>query len=121
MTFAMLRFQRIYQLGCLACRRMGYFSACQVHHLNLGEHAGQRRLGDEHTIGLCPWHHVGEPIRAFTLAECRDLLGPSMKHEPRRFREFFGSDAALLAWQNELIQRAESILVGRPLQLGVLT
>lgn len=113
MTFAMIRFQRIYQIGCLPCRRMGYFSACQVHHLNLDQHAGQQRLGDEQTIGLCPWHHVGEPIRHFTLVECRELLGPSMKHEPVTFREFFGSDTALLAWENELIERRSALMVGR--------
>lgn len=113
MTFAILRYQRIYQIGCLPCRRMGFHHPCQAHHLNLGQHAGQVRLGDEQTIGLCPWHHVGEPLEHWTLADCRELLGPSMKHEPVKFREFFGSDQALLAWQNELIARRDLLKVGR--------
>jgi hypothetical protein len=108
------RFQRIYEIGCIACRHMGWFcQPCQVHHLNLGQHAGQKRLGDDHTIGLCPWHHQGLPMGAMSRDKTRDTLGPSMALEPVRFREAFGSDGALLAEQNRLIERAELRVVGR--------
>lgn len=108
------RFNRIYELGCLACRRRGWFAQpCQVHHLNLDQHAGQRRLGDDHTIGLCEWHHQGYPKEGRSEEWTRLYLGPSMKHEPVKFREEFGSDLELLAEQNRLIERAESNVVGR--------
>lgn len=107
----MTRFQRIYEIGCLCCRIRGWHNPCQVHHLNLDQHAGQERLGDDHTIGLCPWHHVGEPIGP-SQEECRRIFGPSMKHQPVAFRKVFGDDASLLRYQNELIRRAETLKVG---------
>lgn len=107
------RFNRIYEVGCVACYKRGWFNECQVHHLNLDQHAGQKRLGDEQSIGLCPYHHVGEPICGLTLIQCRRALGPSMKHEPVKFRQVFGSDQDLLRLQNELIEEAESNVVGR--------
>lgn len=108
------RCQRIYEIGCIACRVRGWFNQpCQVHHLNLDQHAGQKRLGDESTIGLCPWHHVGEPVGSMTRDQTRQTFGPSMKHEPVKFREIFGSDQELLAKQNELIARCERNVVGR--------
>jgi hypothetical protein len=108
------RFQRIYDLGCLACRRRGWFAQpCQVHHLNLDEHAGQQRLGDEYTIGLCPWHHQAQPVTGRDAEWTRTYLGPSMAAEPVKFREEFGSDLELLAEQNRLIERAEMNVVGR--------
>jgi hypothetical protein len=108
------RFLRIYELGCICCRRRGYFNEpCQIHHLNLDQHAGQKRLGDNYTIGLCPWHHVAEPKSGRNAEWMRLYLGPSMKSEPVKFREEFGTDLELLAEQNRLIERAESNVVGR--------
>lgn len=107
------RCQRIYQIGCLPCRMRRRYSQCHVHHLNQDGKAGAPRRGDEFTIGLCPWHHVGEPLRGLTHEECRRIVGPSLKHESSAFREEFGSDDELLAEQNILISRAESNVVGR--------
>lgn len=77
---------------------------CQVHHLNLGGKAGQKRRGKKFSIGLCPWHHQGQPIMA-TEAQTRAALGPSLAHESRAFRQEFGTDDALLAEENELIKQ----------------
>jgi hypothetical protein len=84
-----------------------------VHHLNFDGKAGQARRGDEYTIGLCPYHHVGEPIYGMSVEQCRDVLGPSLKLHSRAFRDEFGSDDDLLARQNELIERAERAVTGR--------
>jgi hypothetical protein len=92
------RFLRIQEQGCLCCRRFGVWSVPEIHHLNEGGHAGQKRRGDEFTIGLCSWHHRG--IRSFLSG----TLGPSLALNSREFRERFGSDDELLAAQNELIQ-----------------
>lgn len=112
------RFGRIREIGCLASRKRGWFVLPDVHHLNTGGHAGQKRRGDEFTIGLSPWHHRGIPIDGLTPEGCRRLLGPSLKLEPNAFRETFGSDDELLAEQNELIEEAEAAVVGRRLLKG---
>lgn len=75
----------------------------EIHHLNEGGHAGQKRRGDEFTIGLCSWHHRG--IKSFLSG----TLGPSLALNSREFRECFGSDDQLLEEQNKLIE------IGRPL------
>lgn len=106
------RFRLIYEIGCVACYVQGYFQPCQIHHLNLDQHAGQERRGDAFTIGLCPWHHVGEPIAGATQKQCRIMFGPSMKHEPRAFRERFGSDDHQLRYQNYLIRQRAVLRVG---------
>lgn len=106
------RFRLIYEIGCIVCLGFAWKTPCQAHHLNLGQHAGQKRLGDEATIGLCPWHHVGEPIAGMSQQLCTYMLGPSMKHEPVRFREVFGTDEQLLARQNRLIAQRQSLKVG---------
>lgn len=102
---------RIREIGCLACRRLGTYRPPDVHHLNLGGHAGQVRRGDECTIGLCEYHHRGITPEMFTAAEARYFLGPSLKHEPNAFREQFGTDDALLAWEDELIKACEAMVV----------
>jgi hypothetical protein len=107
------RFLRIYDIGCICCARFQWFKPCQVHHLNLDEHAGQKRLGDDFTIGLCPWHHQGQPLAGLTAKECMLLVGPSMALEPVKFRASFGSDEQLLAFQNHLIERHDRLKVGR--------
>jgi hypothetical protein len=43
------------------------------------------------------------------------LCGPSIKHAPITFRQVFGSDETLLLLQNELIEEAESRVIGRRL------
>ena len=98
------RFRYIREIGCICCRRYGYYAAPEVHHQNFGAHAGGKRLGDEYTVGLCRWHH-----RGVEKPPCR--VGPSLAKEPRRFREIFGTDEALLAEQNELISERERLLV----------
>lgn len=96
------RFDAIREVGCIACRMRGLARFAEIHHLTVGGRHGQKRRGHDATIGLCPWHHRGEN----TSGE-RDpaaLYGPSYAHQPRAFRETFGSDEALLAMQNELIE-----------------
>lgn len=102
------RFADIAAIGCIACLRFGYHGFPDVHHLNLGGHAGQKRMGDEYTIGLDPWHHRGVPPFGMTRDEARAELGPSLALEPRKFRETFGSDAQLLMEQNARILELRS-------------
>ena len=103
----------IADIGCLACRRSGWFKQPDVHHLNFDGKAGQERLGNAATVGLCPWHHRGLPFEGKNAAWCRRVVGPSLAHESTAFRETFGTDLALLAEQNRLIEERELNVVGR--------
>ena len=87
------RFQRLQDLGCIACRirALGY-SAPDMHHLL----SGGRRRGHLETIPLCPAHHRG-------VGHVPELHGPSLALAPRRFRQEFGSDEELLRMTNELL------------------
>jgi len=106
------RYRRIGEIGCIACRRYGYFGVLgQVHHLNLGQHAGQKRLGNDHTIGLCVYHHQGY-LGNQTQDWWESKVGPSLALRPVKFREIFGSDLELLEEQNRLIEQAEKQVVG---------
>ena len=107
------RFTRIREIGCLACRQIGIYMEPDVHHQNLGAHAGGKRLGDDHTVGLCPYHHRGVPGDFGSQRRAEELLGPSLAKSPNLFRIKFGSDADLLAEQNRLIAEAERKVVGR--------
>lgn len=94
---------------CVACvinQRNGLPTTGQPaerHHLTLGGLHGQRRLGHDHSIGLCAWHHRGvAPHPHNSRAATRDF-GPSYARQPRAFRDHFGRDDALLSLQNELL------------------
>lgn len=103
MTPTERRFDAIYDIGCIACRKRGYSRPCQVQHLNLGGLAGQKQLGHSYTIGLCPWHHQAVKDFGYCSDEMRIKLGPSLAQQSKLFRETFGTDDELLAYQNQLI------------------
>lgn len=98
------RMDAIQSVGCICCMAFGHHGVpCQVHHLTADGKHGSKRRGHAYTIGICPWHHVGEPVEGKTIDETKALLGPSFKLHAREFREFFGNDDALLALQNTFL------------------
>lgn len=100
------RLDAIKDIGCIACLALGFgHMACQEHHLLVGGKHGQPRRGHDFTIGLCPWHHVGEPMAGLSHSACADRYGPSYAREPRRFRQEIGTDEYLLDLQNTLIDK----------------
>lgn len=102
------RWSRFPDVGCIACRRDGRRNdQTQVHHLNVGGRAGQKRRGDDFTIPLCAWHHQGQAPVSSMLA--RSLYGPSLAHESKAFRQRYGTDGELLALTNELIERRHEL------------
>lgn len=102
------RFRRLKEMGCIACWKEGIPDVPpEIHHLNLGGRAGQKRRGDEFTVPLCQWHHQGK----------RDDLdrqppGPSLKLHSREFRERYGKDDELLAKVNDLIRMTDDLARG---------
>ena len=95
------RFAAIKEHGCIACAIKGMARYAEIHHLTVGGKHGQKRRGHDYTVGLCPWHHRGE--NTFHDANPEAIYGPSYAREPRRFREVFGQDDALLDYQNKLL------------------
>lgn len=101
------RFDAIKDLGCVACLSLGFPNVPpDIHHLI----DGNERIGHDHTIGLCEWHHRGIPLNGMSTKACTDLFGPSLRHHGAKpFRERFGTDAELLKMQNALLERMEAI------------
>lgn len=97
------RLEALSGLGCILCRQRHRFQHGDIHHLNLGGHAGQKRRGDRFTICLCPWHHRAVPLPGLDLKRTETLCGPSLARSPRLFRETWGSDDDLLYHQDELL------------------
>ena len=108
-----IRFTAIKDCGCIACRiyEVAGIVPCQVHHLNFGDKHGGKRLGDEFTVGLCPWHHVGSPHDGMSESQSEKYSGPSWARRPSAFRETFGSGSKLLEYQNALIKQWHSTIV----------
>lgn len=113
------RWDRIIGLGCVACymnasilrlRRASYLyvrtekleaGKLEIHHLLLG----RKRMGHDFTVNLCRYHHQGDflPQAGSSYADQAAIYGPSFGHEPRRFREVYGRELTLLAYQNDLL------------------
>lgn len=100
------RMDLIRERGCICCRvRLGVHMPCEIHHLVMPG----KRLGHRFTVGLCAWHHrafvaLGEMVEAL-----RGLLGPSLAEGSKPFHAMFGSDAALLSYQDRLIRWDDGI------------
>lgn len=102
-----MRWDEIRVLGCICCLMRSIRRAAEIHHMTIGGKHGQKRLGHDQTFGLCAWHHRGE--NAFGSSQLGVLAyGPSFAHEPRRFREVFGTQEELLEFQNELLSRVKA-------------
>jgi hypothetical protein len=107
------RFRRLKEMGCIACWKDGRLDVYpEIHHLNLGGRAGQKRRGDEFTIPLCRWHHQGHDLPGLTIAERVELWGPSLKLHSRAFRDRYGSDDELLAKVNDIIRQRDEMAFG---------
>jgi hypothetical protein len=95
------RFERLKAMPCLVCPGCG---PTEIHHLNLGGKAGQKRRGDEFTIPLGAWAHRGVIPPGVSGGAMEILYGPSLARGSRRFREAFGTDEELLAKTNKLLE-----------------
>jgi hypothetical protein len=102
--------QRIKEIGCIACRKEGRLEVpCEVHHVL----DGGRRMGHDHTVGLCPWHHRGEaPLNMPATDEVAFFYGPSMALHRRRFDKVYGSQSELVRIQDRFIAELEDNTIG---------
>lgn len=59
MSAAARHLQRVADLGCALCARLGHYDVpAEVHHIRAGQGAAQR-ASDFLTVPLCPDHHRG--------------------------------------------------------------
>jgi hypothetical protein len=99
------RFDRMKEICiCVACyQRKLHSGYIQIHHLNIGGLAGQKRRGHMYTISLCLWHHLGQLMYGYNKKDLREIYGPSLAEGSKPFHFWFGSDEELLATQNRLL------------------
>lgn len=99
------RFYAIKAGPCLACMSWDIDvigqGVVEVHHLL----SGGRRIGHMDTIGLCLWHHKGQPMFEHTMEEMRTNYGPSLAEGSKLFHMEFGSDDWLLRTQNLILKQ----------------
>lgn len=97
-----LRYARLQEIGCLACRKDGKNGVpSDMHHPLRGY-----RIGARVVTPLCIWHHrglcVGNPD------EFAKQHGPSLHHHAKQFRERYGTDEQLLAELEVLMKAYET-------------
>ena len=98
----MNRWLQLQEIGCLACKQLGYYQPSDCHHLL----SGHVRRGHEFTIPLCPYHHRNLWNDRFANRKIAEsMLGPSLAQDSKKFHERFGSDDELLALANQLIEK----------------
>jgi hypothetical protein len=100
-----LRFEKLRELGCIACRIALKPSPCghtEIHHL---VDKGNRKSSGGHaaTIPLGRWHHQGIPFIDRTAGYMRANFGPSMRLQKREFTQTYGTQRELLARVNVAI------------------
>jgi len=85
------------EIGCIVCLNFGQFAPAHAHHL-IDPKTGNR-ISHDATIPLCDPHHVGTDLSTH-------------KHK-KKFATLFGTDEALLAVTNQLVDEYEVNTIGR--------
>ena len=86
------RFDKLKQIGCIACQKKGLFSEAVVHHIRKFTGVGLRPPHDK-TIPLCPQHH--------------NMGNESIHLNKTKFQELFGTELDLLEEVNQQINQLE--------------
>lgn len=89
-----VRFELLHRIGCICCRKAGSgYRAPDIHHIL----SGGQRMGNQHTLPLCPEHH--------RIPSTGAVVGPSLADGSKVFAAKWGTQAQLLIEVNELIQQ----------------
>ena len=86
------RFEKLKQIGCIACQQKGFFSEPVIHHIRKFTGIGLRPPHDK-TIPLCPEHH--------------NMGNESIHLNKKKFEELFGTELHLLDKTNQQIKELE--------------
>jgi hypothetical protein len=101
------RYKAMAQIGCIACliaRNPTQCGKVTMHHLvdnGYRKHSG----GNQATIPLGEWHHMGRKLDGYSLGHMRMMFGPSMELEGKMFDEVYGSQRSLLSRVNEILAK----------------
>lgn len=98
------RMDKLTEIGCICCRKLGYKSPAEIHHIV----RGMRRIGDDETIPLCAYHHRGvKPVPdmgRMALLTTENVFGPARHVVGRRaFEKRWGTEKELLIEVNDLL------------------
>ena len=91
-------------MGCIACRMDGVANQCgwsQIHH----QTQSGRQLGQDETVCLGAWHHMGQCLPGYTSTDMKIEFGPSLAKGSKPFYERYGTNAEQLEYQNRIIER----------------
>jgi hypothetical protein len=86
------RFEKLKQIGCIACSQKGFFKEAIVHHIRKFTGLALRPPHDK-TIPLCPEHH--------------NMGNESIHLNKKKFEELFGTELYLLDQTNKKIKELE--------------
>lgn len=100
------RWQRMSELGCIACLLDGIPNVPgEIHHML----SGGRRVSHTFTTCLCCWHHRGILPEGRRTEEYAAVHGPSLAAMPRAFRKRYGDEFELFEIQEALLDRYEEL------------
>ena len=68
---------------------------------------GNKRLGHAMSYGCCGWHHLGQLEGRAGRFEMMKILGPSLVHGSKEYREVWGPERILIQLQDFLIDLFE--------------
>lgn len=90
------------QLSCVCCdiEDVQQPFPTQEHHCNAFGLAGKKRLGDDQSVALCAYHHVGTLLPGISREDMAHKYGPSLALNKKLFRFTYGDDSALIAATN---------------------
>jgi hypothetical protein len=86
------RFNKLREIGCIACSKLGKFSEPVIHHIRKHTGIGLRPPHDK-TIPLCPLHH--------------NMGNESIHLGKSKFIDLFGTEDELLEETNQKIKQLE--------------
>ena len=81
-----IHYEKLVSLGCIICRKMGFNSPAEIHHINEGRIG--KRADFRMCLPLCPTHHRNGP--------------ESYHYSPKKFTEKWGTQKELLTLVNEI-------------------
>jgi len=87
-----IRFDKLRQIGCIACLKRGLFSEPVIHHIRNHTGLGLRPPHTD-TIPLCPQHH--------------NMGNESVHLNKKKFYSLFGTEYELLEETNQKIKQLE--------------
>lgn len=101
-----IRLTTLFEIGCIPCMIDGMDGepATIQHVTSCG-----RRLEDQHqkTYSACAWHHLGHVpdfVSRNNVELATQMLGPSLAHQRRPYRDRYGTEADLIMIADGLVR-----------------